>query len=71
MGICSAFLGALISCGSSSHSDASLQSIEITPPAASAAAGTTTQLTATGIYSDGGHRDVTYDASMVVIEVPQ
>jgi hypothetical protein len=63
MGICSAFLGLLISCGGSSHSGASLQSIEITPSAASAAAGTTSQLTATGIYSDGGHRDVTYDAT--------
>jgi trimeric autotransporter adhesin len=63
LGISSAFLGLLISCGGSSHSDATLQSIEITPAAGSLAAGTTSQLTATGIYSDGGHRDVTYDAS--------
>jgi hypothetical protein len=62
-GICSAFLGLLISCGGSSQSGATLQSIEINPSAASAAAGTTSQLTATGIYSDGGHRDVTYDAT--------
>jgi hypothetical protein len=63
LGICSALLGLLISCGGSSHSDATLQSIEITPTAASAAAGTTSQLTATGIYSGGGHLDVTYDAT--------
>ena len=62
-GICAALLGLLLSCGGSSHSGATLQSIEITPSAASAAAGTTSQLTATGIYSDGGHRDLTYDAA--------
>lgn len=36
-----------------------LQSIEITPGTTSAAAGTTTQLSATGIYSDSSHQDIT------------
>jgi trimeric autotransporter adhesin len=36
-----------------------LQSIELTPPNAQAAAGTALQLHATGIYSDGTHQDVT------------
>jgi trimeric autotransporter adhesin len=64
LGIGSALLGLLISCGGGGgSSSAVLQSIEITPAAGSLAAGTTSQLMATGIYSDGGHRDVTYDAA--------
>src|ERR1700722_3096743 len=52
------FLGLLNACGGSSHS-ASLQSIEVTPATASAAAGNPTQLTATGILSNGSHVDLT------------
>jgi hypothetical protein len=62
MGICIASLGMLLSCGGG-DSSATLQSIEITPSKVSAAAGTTTQLMATGIYSDNSHRNLTYDAA--------
>jgi uncharacterized protein YjdB len=48
----------LASCGGSEGAPG-LQSIEITPPNAQAAAGTTVQLSATSIYSDGTHLDVT------------
>jgi hypothetical protein len=37
-------------------------SLEVTPTGPSAPAGTTTQLAATAIYSDGTHKDVTTDA---------
>jgi uncharacterized protein YjdB len=56
------FLGLLNACGGSNHS-ASLQSIEVTPGAASAAAGSATQLTATGILSDGTHADITSEVT--------
>ncbi len=40
-----------------------LQSLQITPTSPSAAAGTSVQLTATGIYSDNSHSDLTAQAS--------
>jgi trimeric autotransporter adhesin len=49
----------LASCGEGGDSTPGLQSIEVTPPNAQAAAGTSVQLSATGIYSDGSHQDVT------------
>jgi uncharacterized protein YjdB len=49
----------LASCGEGGDSTPGLQSIEVTPPNAQAAAGTSVQLSATGIYSDGTHQDVT------------
>jgi Big-like domain-containing protein len=56
------FVGLLYSCGGSG-SNATLQSIEITPGSAKAAAGTSTQLTATGIFSDGTHENLTYQVT--------
>jgi hypothetical protein len=53
-----ALFGLLDACSGSNHS-ASLQSIDVTPAAASAAAGSATQLTATGMLSDGTHADIT------------
>jgi YVTN family beta-propeller protein len=53
---------ALSGCGDESSvgvTTPSLQSIEITPGNPSIAAGTSTQLTATAIYSDSSHADVT------------
>jgi hypothetical protein len=49
----------LASCDEGGDSTPGLQSIEVTPPNAQAAAGTSVQLSATGIYSDGSHQDVT------------
>src|SRR5882724_10548370 len=54
-----ALFGLLNACSGSNHS-VSLQSIDVTPSAASAAAGSATQLTATGMFSDGSHADITY-----------
>jgi hypothetical protein len=48
----------LASCGGAEGAPG-LQSIEVTPPNAQAAAGMGFQLSATGIYSDGSHQDVT------------
>ena len=45
--------------GSGSGGMATLQSIELTATPTQAAAGTTAQLTATAMYSDGTHQDVT------------
>src|ERR1700674_5631123 len=65
---------ALSGCGGSSGGGATtptLQSIEITPTNPSLAAGTSTQLAATAIYSDNSHADVTtqvaWSASNTVI----
>jgi len=54
-------LGLLSACGSGSGSDnaPALASIEVTPNTAGGAAGTSTQMTATGIYSDGSHKTIT------------
>jgi urocanate hydratase len=54
-------LGLLPACGgdSGTASAPALQSIQITPGAPSAAAGTTTPLIATGIYADNSHQDLT------------
>ena len=48
-------------CGGSS--DSSLQSLEVSPAKASTAAGTSLQLTATGVFSDGHSQDLTSTAS--------
>jgi len=48
----------LASCGGAEGAPG-LQSIEVTPPNAQAALGMGFQLSATGIYSDGSHQDVT------------
>ncbi|HWX33267.1 MAG TPA: Ig-like domain-containing protein [Steroidobacteraceae bacterium] len=53
-----ALLGLLNACTGSNHA-VSLQSIGVTG-ATSAAAGSATQLTATGMFSDGSHADITY-----------
>ncbi len=50
---------ALSSCGGSSVTTPTLQSIEITPTNPSLAAGTSAQLAATAIYSDNSHADAT------------
>jgi trimeric autotransporter adhesin len=47
--------GLLVAC----DKEAKLESIEVTAVSASLAAGTTTQLSATGIYSDSSHKDLT------------
>jgi uncharacterized repeat protein (TIGR03803 family) len=52
---------ALVGCGGGGG--ASLQSVEVSPAKTSAAAGTSLQLTATGIYSDGHSQDLTASAS--------
>ncbi len=57
---------ALAACGGSSHPGTSaptLQSVQVTPTNPSIAAGTSTQLAATALYSDGSHTDVTTQAS--------
>ncbi len=58
LGCCLSLLSA---CGNDPQAPVAptLKSIEVTPSAPSAAAGTETQLAATAIYSDGGHLDVT------------
>ena len=45
--------------GQSASAPATMQSIEVTPNSAHVAAGTTTQFTATAIFSDSTHRDIT------------
>ncbi len=55
-------LALLVACGGtgdSAYSGPTLQSIQLTPGSPGAAAGTTTQLNATGIYSDSTHQDLT------------
>ena len=56
----------VVACGGGGGGDspapttgATLQSIQITPATPSIAAGTTVQMTATGIYSDNSHKDLT------------
>src|SRR5262245_41256870 len=45
--------------GGSATTGATIQSIEVTPNSPHLAAGTTAQLTATAIFSDSTHRDIT------------
>ncbi len=52
-------LGLLSACGSGGDNAPALASIEVTPNTAGGAAGTSTQLAATGIYSDGSHKTIT------------
>jgi hypothetical protein len=62
-----ALIGILAGCGGggsgSSSSTVTLQSIDVTAKNAQAALGTGAQLTATAVYSDGTHKDVTTQAS--------
>jgi hypothetical protein len=46
-------------CSSAGSGTPGLQSVEVTPPNSHAAAGTSEQLAATAVYSDGSHQDVT------------
>ena len=66
------FLGSLAGCGGGGGGDTTtpppdniptLQSIEITPSLTKAAAGTTAQFTATGVYSDNSTEDLTAQAT--------